>query len=106
MEYSLYLIPLFPLVGFLINGLLLGRLNKKLISIIGCGSVGLSFLWGLKSFVNLLAIPDTGRQIEEVLFTWIPSGEFSVNIGFLFDPLSAVMVLVVSGVGFLIHVYS
>lgn len=106
MDYSLYLIPIFPLAGFLLNGLLLGRLNKRLISIIGCGSVGLSFIWSLKTFFNLLALPETERQIEEVLFSWIPSGEFSVNIGFLFDPLSAVMVLVVSGVGFLIHLYS
>ncbi len=106
MDYSLYLIPIFPLAGFLLNGLLLGRLNKRLISIVGCGSVGLSFIWSLKTFFNLLALPETERQIEEVLFSWIPSGEFSVNIGFLFDPLSAVMVLVVSGVGFLIHLYS
>ncbi|MEP0826894.1 MAG: NADH-quinone oxidoreductase subunit L [bacterium] len=106
MDYSLYLIPIFSLAGFLLNGLLLGRLNKKLISIIGCGSVGLSFIWSLKTFFNLLALPETERQIEEVLFSWIPSGEFSVNFGFLFDPLSAVMALVVSGVGFLIHLYS
>ncbi len=106
MEYSLYLIVLFPLAGFLLNGLLLGRLNKRIISLIGCGSVGLSFLWSLKSFINLLALPQTERQVEEVLFSWIPSGELSVNIGFLFDPLSAVMALVVTGVGFLIHVYS
>lgn len=106
MEYSLYLIVLFPLAGFLLNGLLLGRLNKRIISLIGCGSVGLSFLWSLKSFINLLTLPQTERQVEEVLFSWIPSGELSVNIGFLFDPLSAVMALVVTGVGFLIHVYS
>lgn len=106
MEYSLYLIVLFPLAGFLLNGLLLGRLNKRIISLIGCGSVGISFLWSLKSFINLLALPQTERQVEEVLFPWIPSGELSVNIGFLFDPLSAVMTLVVTGVGFLIHVYS
>ncbi len=106
MEHSLYLILLFPLAGFLINGLLLGRLNKKLISLIGCGSVGLAFLWGLKTFFNLLAVPETERIFNEVLFTWIPSGIFKVDFGLMFDPLSAVMVLVVSGVGFLIHVYS
>ncbi len=106
MDHSLYLIILFPLVGFLLNGLLLGRLNKKLISLIGCGSVGLSFLWGLKTFFNILAVPETERLFKEVLFTWIPAGVFNVNFGLMFDPLSAVMVLVVSGVGFLIHVYS
>ncbi len=106
MDHSLYLIILFPLVGFLLNGLMLGRLNKKLISIIGCGSVGLAFLWGLKTFFNILAVPETERLFKEVLFTWIPAGVFNVNFGLMFDPLSAVMVLVVSGVGFLIHVYS
>ncbi len=106
MSYYLLLIPLFPLLGFLINGLLLGKLNKKIVSIVACGAVGLSFLWGLKLFFNLLALPADSRIIEEIAFTWIPSGEFNVNVGFLFDPLSAVMVLVVSGVGFLIHLYS
>ncbi len=106
MDQSLFLIPLFPLIGFLLNGLFLGRLNKKLISIIACGSVGLSFLLGVKLFFQLLSLPESARVIEEVVFTWIPSGEFVVNFGFLFDPLSAVMVLVVTGVGFLIHLYS
>lgn len=106
MEHSLYLIILFPLAGFLLNGLLIGRLNKKLISLIGCGSVGLSFLWGLKTFFALLGRPETERVFNEILFTWIPSGIFNVDFGLMFDPLSAVMVLVVSGVGFLIHVYS
>jgi len=106
MVQPLYLIPLFPLIGFLINGLLLGRLPKNLVSVIGCGSVMLSFVFGVKYFLNLLSLPESARVIESVAFSWIPSGQFHVNFGFLFDPLSAVMVLVVSGVGFLIHVYS
>lgn len=106
MDHSLYLIPLFPLVGFLLNGLLLGRLNKKLISFIACGSVGLSFIYGIKFFLELLSLPENARVLENVVFTWIPSGQLHANIGFLFDPLSAVMVLVVNGVSFIIHVYS
>jgi NADH-quinone oxidoreductase subunit L len=106
MNQTLFLIPLFPLIGFLLNGLFLGRLNKKLISLIACGSVGLSFIVGLKMFFQLISLPENTRAIEEILFTWIPSGEFVVSFGYLFDPLSAIMVLVVSGVGFLIHVYS
>jgi len=106
MIQPLYLIPLFPLIGFLINGLLLGKLHKKLISFIACGSVGLSFIFGVKFFFDLLSLPENGRIIENVLFSWIPSGHFNANIGFLFDPLSAVMVLVVSGVSFIIHIYS
>jgi len=106
MSQSLFLIPLFPMIGFLLNGLFLGRLNKRLISLIACGSVGLSFLLAVKLFFQLLSLPENARFLEEVVFTWIPSGEFVVNFGFLFDPLSAVMVLVVSGVSFLIHLYS
>ena len=94
------------MIGFLLNGLFLGRLNKRLISLIACGSVGLSFLLAVKLFFQLLSLPENARFLEEVVFTWIPSGEFVVNFGFLFDPLSAVMVLVVSGVSFLIHLYS
>jgi NADH-quinone oxidoreductase subunit L len=106
MNQPLYLIPLFPLIGFLLNGLLLGRLHKNIVSAISCGSVLLSFIFGVKYFFQLLSMPENARIIENVAFTWIPSGQFHVNFGFLFDPLSAVMVLVVSGVGFLIHVYS
>jgi NADH-quinone oxidoreductase subunit L len=106
MEQPLYIIPLFPLIGFLINGLLLGRLPKSVISTIGCGSVLLSFIFGVKYFFNLLSLPESARVIESVAFSWIPSGQFHVNFGFLFDPLSAVMVLVVSGVSLIIHVYS
>ncbi|HDL04036.1 MAG TPA: NADH-quinone oxidoreductase subunit L, partial [candidate division Zixibacteria bacterium] len=106
MEQPLYLIPLFPLIGFLLNGLLLGRLGKKTISFIACTSVGLSFLFGMKFFFDLLSLPETARIIENVFFTWIPAGQFHVNVAFLLDPLSAVMVLVVSGVSFIIHIYS
>jgi len=106
MDQSLYLIVLFPLIGFLINGLFLGRLGKKLISTIACGSVGLSLLFSLNAFFKLLDLPVESRILHEKLFTWIPSGIFHVDIGFLLDPLSAVMILVVTGVGFLIHIYS
>jgi NADH-quinone oxidoreductase subunit L len=106
MDNAIYIIPILPLIGFLLNGLLVGKLNKKLVALIGCGTVGLSFVFGVKFFFDLLALPENARVIENVLFTWIPSGMFHVNMAFLFDPLSAVMVLVVSGVGFLIHIYS
>ncbi len=107
-EYSqyLFLVPLFPFIGFLINGLLLGRLPKSVISFVGCASVGLSFLTSVWLFFGLKALPPDARLIEQTLFSWIPAGSFHVNIGYLLDPLSAVMILVVSGVGFLIHIYS
>jgi NADH-quinone oxidoreductase subunit L len=104
-EY-IYLVPLFPLIGFLINGLLLGRLPRAAVNLIACASVGLSFVVAVMLFFDLRSLPEGQRVLEQVLFTWIPSGSLQVNIGFLLDPLSAVMILVVTGVGFLIHVYS
>jgi len=106
MSDYLFLIPLFPLVGFLINGLLLGRLSRPIVSTIAVGSVGLSFILSLLLFFELKAPPFDGRVIEQTLVTWIGAGSFHVDIAFLLDPLSAVMILVVTGVGFLIHVYS
>jgi NADH-quinone oxidoreductase subunit L len=102
----LFLIPLLPLVGFLLNGLLLGRLPKPVINLVACGSVGLSFLLSMAAFYSLSSLPSDGRQITQTLFTWISVDLLHVNIGFLLDPLSAVMILVVTGVGLLIHIYS
>ena len=104
-EY-LFLIPVLPLIGFLLNGLFIGRLPKSLITTIACGSVGLSLVLSLILFFDLKALPPDARIIQQTLFPWITSGQFLVNVGFLLDPLSAVMILVVTGVGFLIHVYS
>jgi NADH-quinone oxidoreductase subunit L len=110
-----YLVPLFPLLGFLINGLLAlsqkadseeRKARKSLVSWIGCGSVGLSFLTSVVILFELLALPEGERAVQKIAFTWILSGNFHINIGFLLDPLSAVMIAVVSGVGFFIHVYS
>ncbi|RKX23068.1 MAG: NADH-quinone oxidoreductase subunit L, partial [Candidatus Zixiibacteriota bacterium] len=101
-----YLVPLFPLIGFLINGLLIGRLPRPVISFIGCGSVALSLITSIMLFFDLKALAPDARVIEQTLFPWISSGEFHANVAFLLDPLSAVMILVVSGVGFLIHIYS
>lgn len=107
-EYSqyLFLVPLFPLVGFLFNGLLLGRLPRWVISFVGCATVGLSFVVSVLLFFDLKAMPPEARVIEQTLFAWIPVGSLHANIGYLLDPLSAVMILVVSAVAFLIHVYS
>ncbi|RKX21793.1 MAG: NADH-quinone oxidoreductase subunit L [Candidatus Zixiibacteriota bacterium] len=106
MSEYIYLIPLLPFIGFLINGLFLGKISRTLSGIIASGLVGLSFIVSLMLFFDLKALPADSRVMEQVLFTWINSGSFHVNFGLLLDPLSAVMILVVSGVGFLIHVYS
>ncbi|MGH8015515.1 MAG: NADH-quinone oxidoreductase subunit L, partial [Candidatus Zixiibacteriota bacterium] len=106
MSDSLYLIPLLPLAGFLLNGILLNYMPRRFVSLIACGTVGLSFFISLLLFLELKGLPLDSRVIHQVLWSWIPSGDFQVNIGLLLDPLSAVMILVVTGVGFLIHVYS
>ncbi|RKX28532.1 MAG: NADH-quinone oxidoreductase subunit L [Candidatus Zixiibacteriota bacterium] len=106
MSDYLYLIPLFPLIGFLLNGLLLGRLPRVVVNIIACLSVAAAFIISVLVFFELKALPPDVRVIEQTLFTWIPSGILQVNFGLLLDPLSAIMILVVTGVGLIIHIYS
>jgi NADH-quinone oxidoreductase subunit L len=110
MKFDLvWLIPIFPLVGVLINGLLGRRIvekNKSLVHWIACGAVGLSFLVTLLLFVKLLGLPAEERLYDFTWFSWISSGVFHVSVGYLIDPLSMFMCMFVTGVGFLIHVYS
>ncbi len=102
-----WLIPVMPLVGFLINGLLARRFQEQIVGWIGALSVGASFVVAVLIFKELLGMePAASRLKEVVVYSWMASGNFSVNIGFLVDPLSMIMMLVVTGVGFLIHVYS
>ncbi len=103
---KLWLIPFFPLIGALINGLLGKRYikNEKLIGAIGTGAVFLSFLVSCKYFIQLLG--DSVKSHEQVVASWMTVGSLQVDWGFLLDPLSAVMLMVVCGVGSLIHLYS
>lgn len=105
-EY-VWLIPLFPLIGVVINGLLGKKIkNETVIGGIGSLMVFGSFLVSFGILIELLSRSAEERVFEKVLFTWIKSGNFNAEIGFLIDPLSALMIMVVTGVGFLIHVYS
>ena len=101
-----WLVPVFPLIGFLINGLLGKKISKNTVSIVGPSAVGLSFAWVLGCFWEYLNLPANAKPVEVVVFNWITSGTFNAQAAFLVDPLSLVMLLVVSGVGFLIHIYS
>ncbi len=100
------LIPLLPILGFAAIGLGGRWLPKKAVSILGPGVVGASFLMTLAVFFQLFSLPPSERRVVTSLFSWVVAGNFSVDISFLVDPLSMVMALVVTGVGFLIHVYS
>ena len=103
---NLWLIPVWPLLGFLTNGFFGRRIGKGAVGIVACGSVGLSLLASLVAVAELLALPQEGRRVTQLIAPWIGAGNFQADWGLLLDPLSAVMILVVSGVGFLIHVYS
>jgi len=106
MTDHLWLIPLIPLAGAAVNGLTGKRFSKSLISVVACGTAGISFVLALVSFFDLLQLAPNQRHLLKVYFTWIASGDFVAKAEFLLDPLSAVMILIVTGVGFLIHVYS
>ncbi len=100
------LIPLFPAIGFAVNLFFGRRMAKGVVGFIACAAIGLSFLVSLLIFNDLLQLPLAQRSVEKVLYTWILSGEFQANVAFLVDPLSLVMMMVVSGVSFIIHIYS
>ena len=102
----LWYIPLFPLIGVLINGFYGKRLGERTIGIIGSGMIGLSFITALFSVFQLLRLEPESRRIASTLFTWIQAGDFIIPAALVLDPLSSVMVLVVTGVAFFIHVYS
>lgn len=106
MSDYLFIVPLLPLLGFVLNGLLRTRLSKNVVVTSAVSSVGLSFLVSVFLFVRLLGLPSGERLMEQMLFSWISVGSLQLNMAFLLDPLSAVMIVVVSGVGFLIHIYS
>lgn len=97
---------LFPLAGTVINGFLGKKLNKSIVGIVGCTAIGLSFIVSFFVFIDLLKLTPEHRVFEKDYFTWIGSGTFEAIAGLQVDPLSVIMILVVSGVGFLIHVYS
>lgn len=100
---QLWLIPILPLAGFLINGILGRRFSKSLVNAVAIGSVVLSFLWVLKTLLALGALQEPHL---EHYFTWIQSGDLVVNCDFMVDRLTAVFLLVVTGVGLLIHIYA
>src|SRR5690242_4300575 len=100
---NLWLIPIFPFVGFLINGLLGRRMSKQFVNVIAVGSVMLSFAWVLKTLAGLYPLEE--KHIEHY-FTWIQSGALNIGLDFAVDRLTAVMLLVVTGVGLLIHTYA
>src|SRR5277367_6687334 len=118
-EYFLahiWLIPLFPLVGAALMLFFGRRLPNSGVNVICVGSVFLSMIYAFGAVAQMIARPAAQRVAEVVLFDWVPAGamhlfsghvaNFNAQWGMLLDPLSCVMLCVVAGVGFLIHVYS
>jgi NADH-quinone oxidoreductase subunit L len=113
---SIWLIPLFPLAGAATMFFIGRRLSNGAVSAVGVGSVGLSMIFAFGAILQLIAREPAQRVVEIILFDWVPAGamhtmsgrlvNFNAQWAMLLDPLSAVMLGVVTGVGFLIHVYS
>ncbi|HEV2196412.1 MAG TPA: NADH-quinone oxidoreductase subunit L [Candidatus Acidoferrum sp.] len=112
----LWLIPLFPLITAALMLFIGRRLPNSIVSLFCVGSVGLSFLFAVGAVMQLVAADPEHRVAQQILFEWLTPGAmhlsngshiaFTADWGYLLDPLSSVMVLVVTGVGFLIHIYS
>jgi NADH-quinone oxidoreductase subunit L len=102
----LLLIPLLPFVGFLLNATFGRRLNKAAAGAVACGAMAGSFAVSLFLVWSLLALEAEARVVTQPFFNWITSGDFSVAFTLRLDPLASVMILIVSGIGTLIHIYS
>jgi NADH-quinone oxidoreductase subunit L len=102
----LALIPLLPFVGFLVNATLGRRLSKTVSG--GVASLAMlgSFAVSVLAVIQLAGLDPGARAIRQRLYTWIASGDLSIGLEFVLDPLSALMILVVTGIGSLIHIYS
>jgi NADH-quinone oxidoreductase subunit L len=100
--HLVWLVPFFPLVGFLLNGLFRKQLPKSLISIIGSGSVLASFVVSILLFMEV----KNGNTYVANLFDFISFDKLSIPFAFQIDQLSSLFLLIITGVGFLIHVYS
>src|SRR5688572_21544100 len=99
-----------PLIGAIINGLLGVKIQKRMgkgaIAVIACAPVIIAFALSLMAFFQLKALPPEQRFLIDNLYRWIDLGSLKVDMAFLVDPLSAVMILIVTGVGGLIHIYA
>ena len=102
MSKLVYLVPLFPLLGFLVNGLLRKSLSKSMIGIIGSGAMLASFVVSLLIFFDV----KNGGGATVQLFNFIHVGSLVIPFEFLVDPLSSLFLLIITGIGFLIHLYS
>ena len=101
---QIWLIPLFPLLGCLFNGLFGKLFGKQFVTIVGILSILFAFGQAATVFFQMLSLDE--QSIHQVLYTWIAIGDLEANIAFHVDPLSGLFILIITGIGLLIHVYS
>src|SRR5262249_25087859 len=101
----LWIVPLLPLLGSAVNGLFGTKWPNKFVSAVAITSTGLSFLCALEA-VREFVIDRHGELLHEEFFTWITAGNFRAGFDLQMDQLTVVMLLVVTGVGWLIHIYA
>jgi NADH-quinone oxidoreductase subunit L len=101
---ALWLVPAFPLLGFLILVFFGRRIGDPLAGWLATVMMGAAFLTSAVLFFGLMNQPD--HQFHQVLFSWVPAGDFQVDMGLLLDPLSMTLLLVITGIGGLIHLYA
>jgi NADH-quinone oxidoreductase subunit L len=105
-SFNLWLIPALPLAGCAINGLFGRRYSNKAVTAVALLGSGAAFLWALVVAARFSSLPESAIPHVETYATWLRAGNFSVPYAFMVDQLTLVMLLVVTGVGFLIHIYS
>src|SRR5882724_6507414 len=91
------LVPVLPFLGFLIVSLNVKKLSQGVTAVIACGVVLISFLIAVYLFIRLVGKSEEERFFAVTLFDWINAGTFSAKIGFLVDPLSSLMLLIITG---------
>ncbi len=105
-EHCIWLIPLLPLTGAMVNLLIGSRLPRPVTHTIAIGTIATSFVLSVIAYLHIVSLPPGQRQFIDTVYTWIGLQGFRVGLSFLVDPLSVVMALIVSGVGSVIHLYS
>jgi NADH-quinone oxidoreductase subunit L len=103
---NLWVVPALPLLGSAVNGLFGCGFSKKTVDVVAIGSTTLSFLLALAVVAQYLQLPGDGAYIPQRFVAWMMSGDFRVDFALQMDRLTIVMLLVVTGVGWLIHIYS
>src|SRR5215471_117317 len=101
---SVWLVPLCPLIGALLNGFFGRRYRRETVGQLAIAAVGVAFLLSLVTFIAFLS--QAAPHYQASVFPWVAAGDYSAQVGFLIDGLSCTMMLVVTGVGLLIHIYA